>query len=100
GATQLVASQTITILGIVHSSSYHVPNCNPCHVWAYTKRESPIPKNTRKMAIRPKSDFTSRDFVSTALNTNVNARMKLRHVNTHQSRASITTGRRTECKGR
>src|SRR6267154_1158182 len=84
GATQLVANQIISILGIVHSSSYQVPNCRPCHVWAYTKTESQIPNSTRKIAIRPKSDFTSRDFVSTALNTNVNARMKLRQVNIHQ----------------
>ena len=82
--TLALVAAVITILGMVHSSSYHVPNCKPCHVWAYTKTESPIPKSTRKMAIRPKSDFTSRDLVSSALNTNVNARMKLRHVNTHQ----------------
>ena len=84
GGTQVVASHIINIRGIVHSSSYQVPNFRPCHVWAYTKTESQIPKSTRKMAIRPNSDFTSRDFVSTALNTNVNARMKFRHVNTHQ----------------
>src|SRR5947209_5205395 len=84
GGTQVVASHIISILGIVHNSSYQVPNCRPCHVWAYTKTESQIPKSARKMAIRPKSDFTNRDFVSTALNTNVNARMKFRHVNAHQ----------------
>src|SRR5229473_3703600 len=100
GATQLAASHTINTRGSVHSNSYQVPNCRPCHVWAYTNRESPIPKSTRKMAIRPKRDFTSRDFVSTARNTNVNARMKLREVKTHQYRALISSGRRAERKGK
>src|SRR5258708_967573 len=100
GATQLAASHTINIRGSVQSSSYQVPNCRPCHVWAYTNTESPIPKSTRKMAIGPNRDFTSRDFVSTARNTNVNARMKLRDVKTHQYSALISSGRRTERKGK
>src|SRR6266852_6742689 len=90
GALQLAASHTINVRGSVQNSSYQVPNCRPCHVWAYTNTESPIPKSTRKKAILPKSDLTSRDFVSTARNTNVNPRMKLRDVKTHQYRAFMS----------
>ncbi len=84
GATQLAASHTISVLGMLHSNSYQVPKWRSCHVWAYTNTESPIPKSTRNTAIRPKSDRTSRDFVSPARSTNVNARMKLRQVKIHQ----------------
>src|SRR5207253_7848122 len=64
GATQLVASQTITILGRAHSRSYHVLYSNPSHVCTYTKSHSRSLKDISTLRRRHNNHNTSRDMNS------------------------------------